>query len=113
MPICVETCDLRFFVSRDYVSVYVCNLILGWLRLKKRRFFERRKGVFKNFFWKLSLISCLGCWFGATVDDEDGYALVGCTVSPGFDFEDFELATYEYLVKLCPDQAELIKRMTL
>jgi len=27
-----------------------------------------------------------GCWFGATVDDPDSYALVGCTMAPGFDF---------------------------
>lgn len=32
-----------------------------------------------------------GCWFGATVED-GGYALVGCTVAPGFDFADFEMA---------------------
>lgn len=53
-----------------------------------------------------------GCWFGATVDAENSFALVGCTVSPGFDFQDFELATYDNMVKLCPEQADLIKRMT-
>ena len=31
-------------------------------------------------------------WFGATVDGPCGYALVGCTVAPGFDFADFEMA---------------------
>ena len=31
-----------------------------------------------------------GCWFGATVDDPEGYTLVGCTVAPGFDLDDFE-----------------------
>lgn len=46
------------------------------------------------------------------MDEPNCWALVGCTVSPGFDFVDFELAKYEDLVKLCPEQAELIKRMT-
>jgi uncharacterized protein len=32
-----------------------------------------------------------GSWFGAQVADATGFALVGCTVAPGFDFADFEL----------------------
>ena len=30
-------------------------------------------------------------WFGAYLPEGSDYALVGCTVSPGFDFKDFEL----------------------
>ncbi len=33
-----------------------------------------------------------GNWFGGTVDDAQSFALVGCVVAPGFDFDDFELA---------------------
>jgi arsenate reductase (glutaredoxin) len=29
-------------------------------------------------------------WFGSRLVEPNGYALVGCTVSPGFDFSDFE-----------------------
>ena len=34
-------------------------------------------------------------WFGAIHENEHthGYTLVGCTVTPGFDFADFEMAT--------------------
>src|SRR5215472_1344274 len=32
-----------------------------------------------------------GCWFASHVADWKGWALVGCTVAPGFDFEDFEM----------------------
>ena len=32
------------------------------------------------------------CWFAARLVNNEGFALVGCTVSPGFDFNDFELA---------------------
>ncbi|HPE75183.1 MAG TPA: cupin domain-containing protein [Draconibacterium sp.] len=31
-------------------------------------------------------------WFAARVGNKKGFALVGCTVSPGFHFDDFELA---------------------
>lgn len=42
-----------------------------------------------------------GTWFGVTVDNgdehssnsiSDDFSLAGCTVAPGFDFEDFEIA---------------------
>lgn len=32
-------------------------------------------------------------WFAARLTNRKGYALVGCTVSPGFDFNDFEMAS--------------------
>ena len=53
-----------------------------------------------------------GCWFGATVDTPESYALVGCSVSPGFDFKDFEMAQREILKKEFPQHTELIDRLT-
>lgn len=53
-----------------------------------------------------------GCWFGATVDEPGGYALVGCTVAPGFDFADFELADRAELTGRHPEHAGLIARLT-
>lgn len=37
-------------------------------------------------------------WFAARPVDPSGFTLVSCVVSPGFEFEDFELATREQLV---------------
>ncbi|MCB0795913.1 MAG: cupin domain-containing protein [Flavobacteriales bacterium] len=54
-----------------------------------------------------------GHWFGATVDAPDGYALVGCTVSPGFDFQDFELAEREEMLRQFPQHEEIIRRLTV
>lgn len=34
-----------------------------------------------------------GTWFGSHPNSGTDYSLVGCTVSPGFDFQDFELAS--------------------
>lgn len=53
-----------------------------------------------------------GCWFGATVDTPDSYVLVGCSVAPGFDFADFEMADRESLSKEFPQHATLIARLT-
>mgnify|MGYP002628758944 CR=1 FL=1 len=39
-----------------------------------------------------------GRWFAAKPLDPDGFALVSCVVAPGFEFEDFELATRQNLI---------------
>jgi len=51
------------------------------------------------------------CWFGSRVKNSEGHALVGCTVAPGFDFQDFEMAKAEELVKEFPKYSELIEQM--
>jgi predicted cupin superfamily sugar epimerase len=45
---------------------------------------------------------------------EDGgeWALLGTTVSPGFDYDDFELGRRGDLIALCPSQSELICMLT-
>ena len=51
-----------------------------------------------------------GCWFGATV--AAGYALVGCTVAPGFDFRDFEIGERPALLAAYPQHRSVIERLT-
>ena len=53
-----------------------------------------------------------GLWFAAEVEDKNSFSLIGCTVAPGFEFEDFELAKQKELIKLFPQQKELIKKFT-
>jgi predicted cupin superfamily sugar epimerase len=51
-----------------------------------------------------------GSWFASAPTDAEGYSFVGCTVSPGFDFEDFEMATAKELSETYPQHRELIER---
>lgn len=51
-----------------------------------------------------------GYWFAAEVVAENSYSLVGCTVAPGFDFADFELAEKEKLCDMFPEHREIIER---
>jgi uncharacterized protein len=53
-----------------------------------------------------------GCWFASHVADWKSWALVGCTVAPGFDFEDFEMGKRAELVKKYPQHKEIIERLT-
>lgn len=53
-----------------------------------------------------------GCWFAAErVPGSAGYALAGCTVAPGFEFSEFELADVAQLVASHPEHAALIGRL--
>jgi hypothetical protein len=53
-----------------------------------------------------------GCWFASRLKDSQSFALVGCTVAPGFDFEDFELAKREALVRRYPQHRQVIQSLT-
>ena len=44
-------------------------------------------------------------WFGCYNKDTE-FSLVGCTVAPGFDFKDFELASRKDLLSKYPKEAE-------
>jgi predicted cupin superfamily sugar epimerase len=50
--------------------------------------------------------------FGSAVIEPNSYALVSCVVSPGFEFKDFELLSYDELIKEFPNEGEIIERLT-
>ncbi|HEX2736158.1 MAG TPA: cupin domain-containing protein [Polyangiaceae bacterium] len=53
-----------------------------------------------------------GTWFGAELVDRKGHCLIGCTVAPGFEFADFELAAGAELAERFPSEAQRIARMS-
>jgi predicted cupin superfamily sugar epimerase len=53
-----------------------------------------------------------GSWFASHVADWKPFSLVGCTVAPGFDFEDFEMGKREELIARYPWHRELVERLT-
>jgi hypothetical protein len=66
-----------------------------------------------------------GRWFGARAapvarlapgaqdGSSHGYALCGCTVSPGFDFADFELSEIDAMGRRFPDLGEVISLLKI
>lgn len=54
----------------------------------------------------------VGCWFGASIDVPQTFALVGCTVAPGFDFRDFEMGDAEELLRTYPGHSSIIRKLT-
>lgn len=54
-----------------------------------------------------------GVWQGARVKPGGSWALVGATVSPGFDFADFQIGDREALIAQFPESAALITELTV
>jgi uncharacterized protein len=52
-----------------------------------------------------------GAWFASEPAEGSAFSLVGCTVAPGFDFEDFEMAKGQSLAENFPDHHTLIRRL--
>lgn len=51
-------------------------------------------------------------WFASRVKSGGTFSLVGCTVAPGFDFNDFVMADRAELIKLFPQHQVLIESLT-
>ena len=52
-----------------------------------------------------------GCWFAAEVNEPGAYVLAGCTVAPGFDFQDFEIADKQQLLEEFPGFGDIIDKL--
>jgi hypothetical protein len=53
-----------------------------------------------------------GVWQGARLADGGKMALLGCTVTPGFDYADYQSGAYAELVGKWPAEAEQIGKLT-
>jgi hypothetical protein len=53
-----------------------------------------------------------GVWQGTRLIGNGNVALLGCTVTPGFDFADYRNASYEELAAKWPAEASRIKALT-
>lgn len=54
-----------------------------------------------------------GAWFGSRVLNKKGFVLVSCVVAPGFDFKDFELATYKKISREFSAYDSIVKEMCI
>lgn len=60
----------------------------------------------------LQMVVPKGTIFGSSVESPNGYSLVGCMVSPGFEFADFELFDRADLLAQYPEHSDIITRLT-
>jgi predicted cupin superfamily sugar epimerase len=60
----------------------------------------------------VQLVVPAGVWQGTRLIGEGKVALLGCTVTPGFDFADYQNASAEELIAKWPVQRERIRALT-
>ena len=60
----------------------------------------------------VQLLVPAGVWQGTRLIGNGKVALLGCTVTPGFDFADYRNASYDELVEKWPEAAERIRALT-
>jgi uncharacterized protein len=51
-----------------------------------------------------------GVWFAVSSEGSLGYSFTGCSLAPGFDFEDFEMADTAALISQYPDDRDIIEK---
>jgi len=61
---------------------------------------------------QVQLLVPAGVWQGMGLAGDGKVALLGCTVTPGFDFADYHNASYEELAAKWPKEAERIRALT-
>ena len=61
---------------------------------------------------QLQAVVPAGTWQGAVLNEGGRFALMGCTVAPGYEFDDFELGRRSDLIGRFPQHAALIERLT-
>jgi predicted cupin superfamily sugar epimerase len=60
----------------------------------------------------VQLVVPAGVWQGTRLIGDGKVALLGCTVTPGFDFADYRNASYAELASKWPAESERIKKLT-
>ncbi len=98
----IKSDELWHFYNGDPITIYEINEI-GNLT-------EHKLGVNLEDGCTPQIVIKANSWFAACSTGE--YTLVGCTVSPGFDFEDFEMADRDLLSKKFPNYRILIEKFT-
>jgi uncharacterized protein len=53
-----------------------------------------------------------GCWQAARIEGGSGWTLAGCTVAPGFEYDDFEMPPAKKLLQAYPEHARIIGELT-
>ena len=100
----IQSDEVWHFYAGGPLHVYVIEPTSGTLTVIRLGNRPNRGEVFQA-------VVRAGCWFGAKPIGEPNvpaFSLTGCTVAPGFDFADFELANSGTLLAQFPQHEQVI-----
>ncbi|QRR02698.1 cupin domain-containing protein [Dyadobacter sandarakinus] len=101
----IKSDEMWHFYAGGALEIFVINPDTGALQVIRLGNEPGREEVFQA-------VVPAGSWFASRPAEGTVYALVGCTVAPGFDFADFEMAQSAALVQDFPRHAALIEVLT-
>jgi hypothetical protein len=101
----IQSDEMWHFYAGGALEIFVINSETGKLEVIRLGQDPEKGEVFQA-------VVPAGRWFGSRPAKGSTYSLVGCTVSPGFDFNDFEMADRPALTKEFPEHERIIKEMT-
>jgi predicted cupin superfamily sugar epimerase len=98
----LQSDELWHFYDGCDVIIYIIN--------DNGKLSKRKIGRGKNCKFQITIEK--NNWFAAELGDKKSFALVGCTVSPGFEFEDLVMCKRAELIKQFPKHKRLIEKFT-
>jgi predicted cupin superfamily sugar epimerase len=101
----IQSDEMWHFYAGNPLEIFVINPVNGDLQVIRLGSDPDRDESFQA-------VVPAGSWFGSRPASGSEYCLVGCTVAPGFDFLDFEMAERESLLRDFPQHASLILELT-
>jgi uncharacterized protein len=104
---------LHRLASDEQWHFYSGSTLLVAMIASDGTFREVRLGRRANAGEQFQAVIPAGTWLGARMAGRRGYALIGCTVAPGFEFQDFEVGQRQDLLEQFPQHRKLIMALTL
>jgi predicted cupin superfamily sugar epimerase len=109
--LCSGECSLFHRIKSDELwNFYIGSPLTIYVLSDRLKTYTLGAGIEKG--ESFQLVIPANVWFGAKVNARDTFTLAGCTVAPGFDFEDFELAHRDVLLKEYPNEKEIVELLT-
>ena len=100
----IQSDEVWHFYAGDPLNVYVLEADGSLTVHRLGNALEHAGCVFQA-------VVAAGRWFAAQCDDAASVALVGCTVAPGFEFSEFEIASVDALLPDYPQHRDLIVKL--
>jgi len=96
--------EIWHFYEGSSLSIHVIDETGEYFRLFLGKEIEKNES--------LQVVVKEGWLFGASVNEKNLFSLVGCTVAPGFNFEDFEMPDRTSLMKQFPQHRNIIEKLS-
>uniref|UniRef100_UPI003F718BF3 cupin domain-containing protein n=1 Tax=Dyadobacter sp. TaxID=1914288 RepID=UPI003F718BF3 len=101
----IKSDEMWHFYAGDALEIFVIDPTTGKLHIIRLGSDPENGETFQA-------VVPAGAWFGSRPAAGSSYSLVGCTVAPGFDFHDFEMADRAALQAEYPEFQTLIAELT-